>query len=43
VVTRNNAPTNAVQTIGYDVNTSTSDIGPIGKAATATSPWANLQ
>jgi parallel beta-helix repeat protein len=43
VVTRNSSMTNAVQTIGYDVNTSTSDIGPIGKAATATNPWANVQ
>jgi parallel beta-helix repeat protein len=43
LVTRNSALTNSVQTIGYDVNAGTSDLGPIGKAATATNPWANLQ
>lgn len=43
IITRNIAVTNAVQTISYDVNTANNDVGPIGRAATATSPWANLQ
>jgi parallel beta-helix repeat protein len=43
IITKNIAVTNTVQTIGYDVNTANNDVGPIGRAATATSPWANLQ
>ncbi|HWX19081.1 MAG TPA: right-handed parallel beta-helix repeat-containing protein [Candidatus Binatia bacterium] len=43
IITRNIAITNSIQTIGYDVNTANNDVGPIGRAATATSPWANLQ
>jgi hypothetical protein len=34
---------NVVQTISYDVSPANNDVGPIGRAATATSPWANLQ
>ena len=43
IVTRNIAVTNTVQTISYDVSTVNNDVGPIGRAATSTSPWANLQ
>jgi parallel beta-helix repeat protein len=43
IITRNIAVTNSVQTISYDVSTVNNDVGPIGRAATVTSPWANLQ
>ena len=43
IITRNIAVTNTVQTLSYDVSTVNNDVGPVGKAATATSPWANLQ
>jgi hypothetical protein len=43
IITRNVAVTNTVQTISYNVDTAHNDVGPIGRAATATSPWANLQ
>jgi parallel beta-helix repeat protein len=43
IITRNIVVTNTVQTISYDVNTANNDVGPIGRAVTATSPWANLQ
>lgn len=43
LITRNVVVTNTVQTISYDVNAANNDVGPIGRAATATSPWANLQ
>ena len=43
IITRNIVVTNTVQTISYNVNTANNDVGPIGRAATATSPWANLQ
>jgi parallel beta-helix repeat protein len=43
IITKNIALTNSIQTISYDVNTANNDVGPIGRAATATSPWANLQ
>jgi parallel beta-helix repeat protein len=43
IITKNIAVTNTVQTISYDVSAANNDVGPIGRAATATSPWANLQ
>jgi len=43
IITRNIAVTNTVQTTSYSVNTANNDFGPMGRAATATSPWANLQ
>jgi parallel beta-helix repeat protein len=43
IITRNIAVTNTVQTVSYNVSAANNDVGPIGRAATATSPWANLQ
>jgi parallel beta-helix repeat protein len=43
LITRNMVVTNSVQTVSYDVSAANNDVGPIGRAATATSPWANLQ
>jgi hypothetical protein len=43
IITRNIALTNTVQTTSYNVSAANNDVGPIGRAATATSPWANLQ
>ena len=43
IITRNIAVTNTVQKISYDVSAANNDVGPIGRAATATSPRANLQ
>jgi parallel beta-helix repeat protein len=43
IVARNVAVTNTVQTTSYNVSAANNDVGPMGRAATATSPWANLQ
>jgi parallel beta-helix repeat protein len=43
VIARNVAVTNIVQTTSYNLSTANNDFGPMGRAATATSPWANLQ
>ncbi len=41
--TNNTVIRNIMQGTGIVGNSSLNDIGPVGKAATATSPWANLQ